>query len=640
MNRPTLGGFLYACAFGLVGISIARGQDAPATSPSPRQSPQASASRLANAEEIRKQLGLTPAFDNLPAIETMKVAVLDYGFDGVNGPRRYLPEGTVIIEHYDPEFVRRFHLGDPEYRKPFTPLNAHGRTMAQIIWAVTGFHPQGPKFYLLNANGPTMLRRAVRYAIENKIDIILFSNTFEGGGNGDGRGPINRIVADALAADIIWINAAGNFGGHVYSGPVDLMPSGYLRLGDLGDPGSGADRTALRFRNLLDENTVTITLTWNDYREQEDAGTTKDLDLYVEDHRGHVIGSSEKKQVVGGKDEPEESRNPRERIVLTDLPADAEHDYFIRIIGKSGTFTADDQIRVLITSSREGFLDPKTGAPTEAVRFLDASKKGEIYPPADNPLVLTVGDTHPESAVGPTTDHRRKPDVLLEDSRAAFTNGDLTFGASNAAAYFAGVVVLLKAAEPGLCTRHLLWFAHNDKTTRVAAEMGNADAPPRSSDSRQPPADSSSPRRTTLGRRLANLAASAPSTNSIRPRGPEPTETGPLQLRAPFFELNLDPRRQSSTSPTSRTTQSFYGPMRIRAGDFEFNLPPRNSSAGRPAPASTDGNKIPGTKARQPELVRPPHKANDTQPGAQTFLWRTPTREHLADVVHDKGLKD
>ena len=54
---------------------------------------------------------------------------------------------------------------------------------------VTGQSPRGPQFYLLNANGPTMLRRAVRFAIDRKVDVILFSNTFDGGGNGDGRGP-------------------------------------------------------------------------------------------------------------------------------------------------------------------------------------------------------------------------------------------------------------------------------------------------------------------------------------------------------------------------------------------------------------------------------------------------------------------
>jgi hypothetical protein len=614
-----LGGLLGVAVFSLLGLMaasprpVAHGQEPEATAPGamPTPPPQggkrpaheggvgmphrhSSAARLANVEEVRKQLGLAPAYDNLPAIENMKVAVLDHGFDGINSTRRYLPEDTVVVEHYDPEFVRRFHVGDPDYRKSFAPLNAHGRMMAQIIWGVTGFHPRGPKFYLLNANGPTMLGRAVRYAIEAKVDIILFSSTFEGGGNGDGRGPINRVVADALAADIIWINAAGNFGGHVYNGPVNVLPSGYLWLGH------GSDETALRFRNLLDENTVTITLTWNDYREQEDAGTDKDLDIYVEDRFGQVVGSSEKKQVVGESrpglgDAPEESRNPRERIVLTDLAADGDHDYFIRIKAKGGKFTADDRVRVLITSSREGFLDPKTGAPTEALQFLDASRKGEIYPPADNPMVLTIGDIHPESAVGPTADHRRKPDILLEDSRAAFTNGDLTSGASNAAAYFAGVVTLLKAAEPGLRTRHLLWFTHHDKSTRVSTTPPSAAA----------------------------------------------TDTAPRESQG--LSAALTARRRQFYAGSPAAIPSARDPLRIRAGNLELVLPRRSSSTARAVPARDPQALNPqaqGTVARQPELLRPPHKAAETQPQASQLVWRTPTREHLAEVVREKGPKE
>ena len=187
--------------------------------------------------------------------------------------------------------------------------------MAQIVWAMTGAHPDGPKFYLLNANGPTMLRRAVRFAIEQQVDVILFSGSFEGGGDGDGRGPINRIVAEALAADILWINAAGNYGGRVYSGPIRILDDGLLRLG------YGSDIAALRFRNRVDENTVTITLTWNDYREQEDAGTEKDLDLIVEDWTGRQVGAGEKVQVAGpGTSGPDETLNPA-RTRRLDQPA-------------------------------------------------------------------------------------------------------------------------------------------------------------------------------------------------------------------------------------------------------------------------------------------------------------------------------
>ena len=105
-----------------------------------------------------------------------------------------------------------------------------------------------------------------------------------------------------------------------------------------------------------------------------------------------------------------------------------------------------------MTASRDAYLAPGDDGPREAVEFLDATGEGEIYPPADHPLVLTVGDADPSSSVGPTADRRVKPDVLLEDSRAFFTDGQVSAGSSNAAAYLAGVVAVLKAAEPSLAT--------------------------------------------------------------------------------------------------------------------------------------------------------------------------------------------
>src|SRR5215470_8751532 len=68
------------------------------------------AARVTNAAEMRQRLGLTREYDKVP-IEAVKVAVLDYGFNGVGSSRRYLPDNTVVVEHYDPGFVRRFNLG-------------------------------------------------------------------------------------------------------------------------------------------------------------------------------------------------------------------------------------------------------------------------------------------------------------------------------------------------------------------------------------------------------------------------------------------------------------------------------------------------------------------------------------------------
>ena len=341
--RPVVG-FVFAMIAGRVGLGQTDVPNASAVAP-------ARVARLAEARTIRQRLGLTPAYDNLPRVDAVRIAVLDYGFEGLGPGRDYLPAGAEIVEHYDPEFVKRNGLGDPDLRKGFEPGNRHGRDMAQIIWAMTGSRPSGPQFLLLNANGPTMLRRAVRYAVERQVDVILFSGSFEGGGNGDGRGPIDHVVDEAVGRGILWINAAGNQGGHVFAAPVRPLNDGYLKLRD------GADIASIRFRNRVDENTVTVTLTWNDYREEEDAGTDKDLDLFVEDPSGRVVGSGEKRQTSGDREATDaESRNPRERVVLANLPAlpvvsDRESAYRIRVRAKSGRFEDTDRIRILVTAA-------------------------------------------------------------------------------------------------------------------------------------------------------------------------------------------------------------------------------------------------------------------------------------------------
>lgn len=538
--------FLIGLSLLLASTGTTGAQSAPSAAPSTGgkevAAPKPSAARLYNAEEVRKLLGLTD-YGKPAGLEALKVAVLDRGFEGVGGGRAYLPADTVLVEHYAPDFVRRFNLGDPDFKKPFTPGNAHGRTMAQIVWAVTGSNPRGPRFLLLNADGPTMLRRAVRYAIEEKVDVILFSGNFEGAGNYDGGGPVNAIVDQALAAGIIWINSAGNYGGGVYNGPIKPGADGYLRLG------RGADATALRFRNLFDENTVTVTLTWNDYRAAEDAGTDKDLDLYVEDDQGRVLGSSELKQVSGEKQAGAgESRNPRERVVLADLAAAPGRDYRIRVKARSQNFTAADRLRVLVTASRDApFRDPKTGKSTRPVQFLDASEYSEMYPPADHPKVITVGDAGRTSAMGPTADGRIKPDVVLETSTALFSNGEETGGSSNAAAYIAGVVAILKADQPSLRTEHVLTMSRRGDKPYVAATTRPA-----------PPQESSPSRRPQSAPAATNSILPSPiastQTRVLRQAGP----TQPIRVQQPVG-VQATSTRESTPSDRTRTANTATG---------------------------------------------------------------------------------
>lgn len=419
----------------------------------------AAVSRPNNVRELANRLGLATYQRELPVLSHMRVAVLDSGFDAALS-RPYLPSDTVLVEDYDPDFVRRNDLGDPAFRKALLPGNSHGRAMAQIAWAATGGKDHGPKWFLLNANGPTMFRRAVRYAVEQRVQVIVFCGHFEGVGNYDGRGPINAVVDEAVRAGILWVNAAGNLRGQVYDGPVEIGPDGWLKFGEL---------SALRFRNRVDENTVTMTLTWNDYRDAEDAGTAKDLDLIVEDAAWRELAASRLRQVTTPPANDGESRNPRERVVVSDLAA-SELPYRIRVRAAGGTFGPKDRLRILVTPSRnQPIAGAEPGAFEPAFAFLDPTPERQVYPPADHAGVITVGD--PRSSVGPTADGRNKPDIVLHDSRVTFSNGDETSGSSNAAALFAGAVILMKAAEPQLTAEHVLQWAKRKRAVAVAARF-------------------------------------------------------------------------------------------------------------------------------------------------------------------------
>ncbi len=463
---------------GIGGLGVALGQAPPSTNVA-TVPPRVAGAHLADPAKLRRQLAISPAFDSVaPAqVDAIRVAVLDYGFEGVTaGEGRYLPASAEVVENFDVDFIRRNNLGDPDYRKSFEPGNRHGRDMAQIIWGLAGGRPSGPKFYLLNANGPTMLRRAVRFAIDRQVDLILFSGSFDGGGNGDGRGPINRIVDEAVGRGIMWINASGNYGGDVFDAPIRLMSDGYLRLR------TGTDGAAIRFINRVDENVVTVTLTWTDYRDQEDAGTDKDLDLVVEDPTGRRIGSGTRTQVgprvASSPDDEASSRNPRERVVLTNLAAfpvvttDPNYAYRIRVRAKGGQFLPSDRVRILVSASRESYVPPGGGFAQEALTLVDASNRAELYPPADHTAVFTVGDVGPASSVGPTLDGRVKPDAVLLDSRVDFSDGMISGGSSNAAAELAGVAVVLKAAQPWMTPRHL--FALARQSPRISSQADRA----------------------------------------------------------------------------------------------------------------------------------------------------------------------
>lgn len=397
---------------------------------------------------------------NLPHL---KIAILERGFAGAEEGGN-LPEGTIIVNQYDEEMIAQYDL-NPGYDAP--PVEeAHGRRVAQLVWAMTGMKQDiAPQFYLLNANGYTNFRRAVRYAIQEKIDIIVYAQNWEYGGNFDGKGFVNATVNEALEAGITWINAAGNYGSAVYNGKIDSDKEGNV-IFNKAKHTQNTDK--LFFTMKSDDKDVRVLCVWNDFSDDRDYQAVKDLDLYVYEWTGNelgeLVGQSRYAQVEIPSTQNAElaDRQPsqlaREEVSLTGLRKD--HRYAIMVRNVSENFGVKDCLRIIVHANN-GVLT-----------FDDHTDGSEIMIPADNKGVISVGDLSENSSVGPTADFRRKPEVILspwmaegqtnvysEMPYAVFSDDTVVAGTSADAAIFAGMVAVLKANKPSITRTEILQFA-------------------------------------------------------------------------------------------------------------------------------------------------------------------------------------
>ena len=68
-------------------LALSRTAWGQAKPPAPRQGPTRapSAARLANADELRARLRLNSEYDDVVGVDSIKIAILDYGFQGIGG---------------------------------------------------------------------------------------------------------------------------------------------------------------------------------------------------------------------------------------------------------------------------------------------------------------------------------------------------------------------------------------------------------------------------------------------------------------------------------------------------------------------------------------------------------------------------
>lgn len=379
------------------------------------------ASPFGNVDEIKRSLGFYKFYSQANPGRRLKIAVLDKGFYGYeNEIGRTLPSNT------------RYVAGP--VTNPDNLQVEHGLRMAQILTSLMtdDFRSQQwmPEITLYNVFGYSNFKAAIDDLIKNKVDLVLYSEVWEYGGNYDGTGFINNEVNRATRNGVIWVNAAGNFALTTYNSGVQTLRDDWVQLPDQNNA------LAIRCTNQNGKCPVKVVLSWNDFKNDVQLGTDKDLDMVLTDDILNIIQTSALKQSSDPNEKrPGYSKYPRE-IISTELGSGL---YFIRVKNRSKNFSQRDRLR--ITVDGENIVMPSHSI-------------GEtILNPADNNTVITVGASDSDRSSSSTS--LDKPD-LLAPSSIKLSNGTEYRGSSNSAAIVAAGLGILKSQEPRMTRKDLL----------------------------------------------------------------------------------------------------------------------------------------------------------------------------------------
>lgn len=376
----------------------------------------ASDATVSNLQEIIDQLNLGRYHARGFRGQNLKIAIFDNGFTGYEsslGTR--LPPDTKLL------------AGNGSMQ-----ATNHGLKLAELIYGLaTGDstysqNKLGPKIFLVNTNGFSNLTQAIDQAIAHDVDMILYAQVWEYGGNFNGAGFINDQVRRATRAGIQWINAAGNFGKSSFVSAIEVDRGFDVRL-----PFQNAVR--LRVPNLgVNALPVRIVLAWNDFSESKNYRTPQDLDLVVTDDRGNEVAAS--RLIQDGQDHGQDTRysaHARE-IVRANL---APGTYFLKVQAMSRNFDRDSLLRI--------------AADGPGLEILDQPAIDTVLIPADNPTVLTVG----ANDVDYSASNRAGKPELKTISRLVFSDGTRIDGTSAASAIAAGALAVYQSAR-GFMSHH------------------------------------------------------------------------------------------------------------------------------------------------------------------------------------------
>lgn len=305
-----------------------------------------------------------------------------------------------------------------------TSSGRHGVACAEVVRDVA----PDAELHLVRVNSLASLENAVEWAIREEIDVISMSLSYFNNSAYDGTGDVSALMNKLVANDVLMVTSAGNYAEEHWGGWLTDEDRDGLHEFD-------TTRGELLYA-YWSAGTRRVELTWDDW---SSCGDT-DLDVYVYDSQGDLVGRSTDRQRLPSQRDEDETCQPVERV---SVQAWQRGWYSIVVHRHRG-----DRHTRLELFARNGELERPILA-------------GSITDPGTHPGVLTVGAARVDnylqqpvesfSSQGPLANGLTKPELTGPNGLDTLAFGPRSFfGTSAATPAVAGAVALVMSRAPEL----------------------------------------------------------------------------------------------------------------------------------------------------------------------------------------------